>query len=52
MAMVLYLHHLFNPETCQAPIHRLRWTDRPFQCQRCQSHNVGPWGAYHYQPGL
>ena len=52
MAMVLYLHRLFNPETCQAPIPRLRWTDRPLQCPRCQSHNVGPWGAYHYQPGL
>src|SRR5262249_33882146 len=25
---------------------------RPLQCPRCQSHNVGPWGAYHYQPGL
>jgi len=30
----------------------LRWKDRPLQCPRCQSHNVGPWGAYHYQPGL
>ena len=23
----------------------LRWKDRPLQCPRCQSHNVGPWGA-------
>jgi transposase-like protein len=30
----------------------LRWKDRPLQCPRCQSHNVGPWGAYHDQPGL
>jgi transposase-like protein len=30
----------------------LRWQDRLLQCPRCQSHNVGPWGAYHYQPGL
>src|SRR5215831_18991305 len=52
MAMVSHLHHLFNPETCQASIHRLRWQDRPLQCPRCQSHNVGSWGAYHYQPGL
>ena len=33
-------------------IHTLRWKDRPLQCPRCQSHNVGPWGTYHYQPGL
>ena len=52
MSMVSHLHHLFNPETCQAYIHRLRWKDRPLQCPRCQSHHVGPWGAYHYQPGL
>src|SRR5687767_7375779 len=52
MSIVSYLHQLFHPETCQAYIHRLRWKDRPLQCPRCQSHNVGPWGAYHYQPGL
>jgi hypothetical protein len=52
MSIVSYLHHLFNPETCQSYIHTLRWKDRPLQCPRCQSHNVGPWGAYHYQPGL
>jgi hypothetical protein len=45
MSMVSHLHHLFNPETCQSYIHRLRWKDRPLQCPRCQSHNVGPWGA-------
>ena len=33
-------------------IHALRWKDRPLQCPRCQSPNVGPWGLYHYQPGL
>jgi hypothetical protein len=27
MSMVSHLHHLFNPETCQAYIHRLRWKD-------------------------
>jgi hypothetical protein len=43
MAMVSHLHHLFNPETCQAYIHTLRWKDRPLQCPRCQSLNVGPW---------
>jgi len=52
MSMVSHLHHLFNPATCQSYIHRLRWQDRPLQCPRCQSHNVGPWGMYHYQPGL
>jgi hypothetical protein len=52
MPLVSHLHHLFNPETCQSYIHTLRWQDRPLQCPRCQSHNVGPWGAYHYQPGL
>src|SRR4030095_4368694 len=24
----------------------------PLQCPRCHSHNVGPWGTYHAQPGL
>src|SRR5215510_12242579 len=52
MSIVSHLHHLFHPETCRSYIHRLRWKDRPLQCPRCQSHNVGPWGAYHYQPGL
>ena len=52
MSIVSHLHHLFNPETCQSYIHTLRWKDRPLQCPRCQSHNVGPWGTYHAQPGL
>ena len=52
MSIVSHLHHLFNAETCQSYIHTLRWKDRPLQCPRCQSHNVGPWGTYHYQPGL
>jgi transposase-like protein len=52
MAIVSHLHHLFNAETCQSYIHTLRWKDRPLQCPRCQSHHVGPWGTYHYQPGL
>ena len=52
MSIVSHLHHLFNAETCQSSIHTLRWKDRPLQCPRCQSHNVGPWGAYHAQPGL
>jgi transposase-like protein len=52
MAMVSHLHHLFHAEQCQASIHTLRWQDRPLQCPRCQSHHVGPWGAYHAQPGL
>jgi hypothetical protein len=42
MSMISHLHYLFNPETCQSYIHRLRWKDRPLQCPRCQSLNVGP----------
>src|SRR5215475_3561277 len=52
MPVLSYIHQLFNVDQCQAYIHTLRWQDRPLQCPRCQSHNVGPWGAYHYQPGL
>src|SRR5262245_52199367 len=52
MCIVSHLHQLFNADTCQSYIHALRWKDRPLQCPRCQSHNVGPWGTYHYQPGL
>ena len=52
MSIVSHLHHLFNLETCQAYIHPLRWKDRPLQCPRCHSLNVGPWGTYHAQPGL
>jgi transposase-like protein len=52
MSIVSHLHHLFNAATCQSYIHTLRWKDRPLQCPRCQSHNVGPWGTYHAQPGL
>ena len=52
MPVLSYVHQLFNAEQCQAYMHTLRWKDRPLQCPRCQSHNVGPWGAYHYQPGL
>jgi len=52
MPVLSYLYQLFNVDQCQAYIHTLRWKDRPLQCPRCQSHNVGPWGAYHYQPGL
>jgi transposase len=52
MSIVAHLHQLFNADTCQSYIHTLRWQDRPLQCPRCRSHNVGPWGTYHYQPGL
>jgi transposase-like protein len=33
-------------------IHTLRWQDRPLHCPRCHSHDVDPWGSYHYRPGL
>jgi hypothetical protein len=49
MAIVAHLHHLFKPETCPSSIHTWRWQDRLLQCPRCQSHNVGPWDAYHYR---
>ena len=52
MSIVSHLQQLFNAETCQSYIHTLRWKDRPLQCPRCESLNVGPWGAYHAQPGL
>src|SRR5262249_15422820 len=52
MSLVSHLHHLFNAEPCQSSIHTLRWKERPRQCPRCQSHNVGPWGTYHAQLGL
>ena len=52
MPVLSYVHQLFNTDQCHAYIHTLRWKDRPLQCPRCQSHNVSPWGAYHYQPGL
>ena len=42
MSIVSHLHHLFDPEMCQSYLHTLRWKDRPLQCPRCQSHNVGP----------
>ena len=50
--MVSHLHRLFKPATCQAYMPTVRWKERPLQWPRCQSHNVGPWGAYHAQPGL
>jgi transposase-like protein len=52
MPILSHLHQLFDVHTCSAYLHRLRWSDRPLQCPRCQSHHVGSWGAYHYQPGL
>src|SRR5919199_236059 len=51
MPVLSYLHQLFNAEHCQAYIHTLRWKERPLQCPRCQSHDVDPWGIYHYRPG-
>ena len=51
MLTLSHLHQLFSVETCQTYIHALRWKDRPLQCPRCQSHDVDPWGMYHYRPG-
>jgi transposase len=52
MPVLSHLHQLFCAETCQAYIHTLRWKDRLFQCPRCRSQDVRPWGGYHYRPGL
>ena len=52
MPILSHLHQLFSADTCHAYIHTLRWKDRPRHCPRCQSHDVGPWGTYHYRPGL
>ena len=52
MPVLSYVHELFNAAQCQAYIHTLRWKERPLHCPRCQSHDVGLWGAYHYRPGL
>ncbi|HRT84966.1 MAG TPA: IS1595 family transposase [Bacteroidales bacterium] len=52
MAIISYLHELFNEQKCNDYIHQLRWQDRQFQCPRCQSNNVKPWGNYHCFPGL
>ena len=52
MLVLSYVHQLFHVDHCHAYIHTLRWKDRPLQCPRCQSYHVGPWGTYHYQPGL
>jgi transposase-like protein len=51
MPMLAYVHQLFSTEHCHAYIYALRWKDRLLQCPRCQSYDVGPWGAYHYRPG-
>ena len=50
MAMLSHVHQLFSAEHCQAYIHTLRWKDRLLQCPRCHSHEVDPWGQYHYRP--
>jgi transposase-like protein len=51
MPFLANLPQLFDTQTCQVYIHDLRWRDRPLQCPRCQSHDVGPWGTYHYRSG-
>jgi len=52
MPVLSHLHQLFHADTCDAYIHTLRWKDRPLHCPRYQSPNTGPWGTYHYRPGL
>jgi len=52
MPVLSHLHQLFHADTCDAYIHTLRWKDRPLHWPRCQSPNTGPWGTYHYRPGL
>jgi transposase-like protein len=52
MPVLSHLHARFNVNTCHADRHTLRWADHLLQCPRCQSHAVGPWGNYHYRPGV
>ena len=52
MPPLSHLHQLFSADTCHAYLRALRWQDRSFQCPRCQSHDIRPWGHYHYRPGL
>lgn len=52
MAIISYLHELFNEQKCNQYIHQLRWQGRQLQCPRCQSNNIKPWGNYHCFPGL
>jgi transposase-like protein len=52
MLVLSHLHQLFNVDTCYMYIHTLRWKDRLLHCPRCHSHEVDPWGSYHYRPGL
>jgi transposase-like protein len=52
MPVFSYVYQLFSVAHCHAYIHTLRWKERPLHCPRCQSPNVGPWGQYHYRPGL
>jgi transposase len=52
MSVFSHLHQLFNVDTYDLYIHTLRWQDRPLHCPRCHSHDVDPWGSYHYRPGL
>jgi transposase-like protein len=52
MPALSYVHQLFSADTCQTYLRTLRWQERPLQCPRCQSQAVGPWGTYHYRPGL
>ncbi len=52
MPVLSRLHQLFHADTCYTYIHTLRWTDRPPHCPWCHSHDVDPWGSYHYRPGL
>jgi transposase-like protein len=52
MPVLSHLQQLFNVNTCHAYLHTLRWNDRSLQCPRCQCHAIGPWGNYHYRPGV
>jgi transposase-like protein len=52
MPILAHVHHLFSAAQCHAYIYILRWKGRLLHCPRYHSHNVGPWGTYHYRPGL
>jgi transposase-like protein len=51
MPILSHLHDLCRAEDCQADSHTLRWSERPLQCPRCDSHHVSAWGTDHDRPG-
>ena len=51
MLPLSHVHQLCSRETGPPSLQALRWKDRPWQCPRCHSSDVDPWGTYHDRPG-